>query len=398
MQNPGRAAIEGRAAFSAEFAGMGLLGRYVFRTTMMAFVISVVTLTILVWFTQVIREFDIVTNQRQSVLTFLGITSLFIPMLIMMIASIAFVISAAHVLNKLSSDSEIIVMNAAGLSPWRALKPLLAAALVVSLMVAFLAVYLSPLCLRILRDRVTEVRADILTHIAQPGRFTSIGGGLTFHIAGRQPDGVLLGIFIDDRRDPKEHVTILARSGEVIKKATGAFLLLDGGSVQTIESGQTDPRIVTFQRYAFDLSNFGGGPQNINYSAHEKYFWELFYPADAQQRSDYRAEVHDRLVSPLYPFAFAILAYMFLGPPQTTRQSRALALVGMIGAITVVRLAGFLSVIIGVHYPPMLAVQYVVLVVAMAVALWQISRGTAVEPAPIMTRLAAAVSKWAPAS
>jgi lipopolysaccharide export system permease protein len=377
---------------------MGLLGRYVFRTTMVAFSISVVTLTILVWFTQVIREFDIVTNQRQSVLTFLGITSLFLPMLVMMIASIAFVISAAHVLNKLSSDSEIIVMNAAGLSPWRALRPLLAAAFVVSVLVAFLAVYLSPLCLRELRDRVTEVRTDLLTHIAQPGRFTSLGGNLTFHIAGRQPDGILLGIFIDDRRDPKEHTTILAQSGEVIKKSNGAFLLLDGGSVQTMESGQTDPRIVTFQRYAFDLSNFAGGPQNINYSAHEKFFWDLLNPADAQQQSDYRAELHDRLAAPLYPLVFAVIAYMFLGPPQTTRQSRALALVGMIGAITIVRLAGFLSVIIGVHQPSVLAVQYVVLAGAMALGLWQISRGTAVEPAPIMTKLAAAMSKWAPAS
>ncbi len=249
---------------------MGLLGRYVFRTTMMAFIITAVTLTILVWFTQVIREFDIVTNQRQSVITFISITSLFIPMLLMMIAPIAFVIAASHVLNKLSSDSEIIVMNAAGLSPWHALKPLLAAALVVSVLVGCLGIYLSPLALRELRNRITEVRTDILTRIAQPGRFTSIGGGLTFHIAGRQPDGVLLGIFIDDRRDPKEHTTILAQSGEVVKNATGAFLLLDGGSVQTVEAGQTDPRIVTFQRYAFDLSNFSGGPNNRILRSREK--------------------------------------------------------------------------------------------------------------------------------
>ena len=356
---------------------MGLLGRYVFRTTMMAFIITAVTLTILVWFTQIIREFDIVTNQRQSVLTFLSITSLFIPMLLMMIAPIALVISASHVLNKLSSDSEIIVMNAAGLSPSRAMRPLLAAAFVVSVLVAFLAIYLSPLALRELRNRVTEVRTDILTHIAQPGRFTSIGGGLTFHIAGRQPDGIMLGIFIDDRRDPKEHNTILAQSGEVVKNETGAFLLLDGGSVQTVEAGQTDPRIVTFQRYAFDLSNFGGGARTIVYSSHEKFFWELFSPADAQQESDYRAEIHDRLASPLYPIAFAVLAYMFLGPPQTTRQSRALALLGMIGAITIVRLSGFLSVIVGVHTPLALGVQYVVLGGAIATGLWRASRGTA---------------------
>ena len=116
-------------------------------------------------------------------------------------------------------------MNAAGLSPWRAMRPLLAAALVVSVLVAFLTIYPSLLALRELRNRVTEVRTDILTRIAQPGRFTSIGGGLTFHIAGRQPDGILLGIFIDDRRDPKEHTTILAQSGEVVKNETGAFLL-----------------------------------------------------------------------------------------------------------------------------------------------------------------------------
>ena len=377
---------------------MGLLGRYVFRTTMVAFIITAVTLTILVWFTQVIREFDIVTNQRQSVLTFLSITSLFIPMLLMMIAPIAFVISASHVLNKLSSNSEIIVMNAAGLSPWRALRPLLAAALVVSVLVAFLAIYLSPLALRDLRNRVTEVRTDILTRIAQPGRFTSIGGGLTFHIAGRQPDGIMLGIFIDDRRDPKEHTTILAQTGEVVKNATGAFLLLDGGSVQTVEAGQTDPRIVTFQRYAFDLSNFGGNTHTIVYSAHESFFWDLFNQSDPQRQGEYRSEVHDRLAAPFYPLVFAVLAYMFLGPPQTTRQSRALAVVGMIGALTVVRLAGFVCVIVGVHMPAVLALQYIVLAGAMAVGLWRISRGTAIEPVPIMSKLAALMTKWLPAT
>ncbi len=152
----------------------------------------------------------------------------------------------------------------------------------------------------------------------------------------------MLGIFIDDRRDPKEHTTILAQTGEVVKNATGAFLLLDGGSVQTVEAGQTDPRIVTFQRYAFDLSNFGGNAHTIVYSAHERFFWDLFNQADA---SNDRANIDPKCTTgwpPHYiPWSLRYLAYMFLGPPQTTRQSRALALVGMIGALTVVRLSGF---------------------------------------------------------
>ena len=65
-----------------------------------------------------LREIDLMTNQRQTVLVFVGITGLIIPLLVLVIAPIALLIAVAHVLNKLSNDSEIIVMNAAGMSPW----------------------------------------------------------------------------------------------------------------------------------------------------------------------------------------------------------------------------------------------------------------------------------------
>jgi lipopolysaccharide export system permease protein len=107
----------------------------------------------------------------------------------------------------------------------------------------------------------------------------------------------------------------------------------------------------------------------------------------------YGSELHDRLATPLYPLAFVILAYAFLGPPQTTRQSRTLALLGMIGAVALLRLIGFVSVIVGVRVPSALALQYVALFGAMAAGLWQISRGRAVEPAAAISRFATAVGE-----
>src|SRR5579862_1093598 len=144
---------------------MKSLSWYVFRTTIVAFLITLITLTVVIWFTQAMRDFDLITSQRQTLLVFVGITGLIIPLLVMMIAPIALVLAVAHVLNKLGSDSEIIVMNAAGLSPWRLLTPFLAAALVVSLLVSAIAVYISPVSLRELRDWAAQVRADILTNI-----------------------------------------------------------------------------------------------------------------------------------------------------------------------------------------------------------------------------------------
>ncbi|MGC2132615.1 MAG: LptF/LptG family permease, partial [Xanthobacteraceae bacterium] len=80
---------------------MGSIGGYMFRATMGAFLIILVSLTVVIWFTQAMRDFDLITSQRQTMLVFVGITGMIVPLLIMMLAPIALVMAAAHVLNKL---------------------------------------------------------------------------------------------------------------------------------------------------------------------------------------------------------------------------------------------------------------------------------------------------------
>jgi lipopolysaccharide export system permease protein len=363
---------------------------------MVAFLIILVTLTVVMWFTQAMRDFDLITSERQTLFVFVGITGMIVPLLIMIIAPISLMIAAGHVLNRLGADSEIIVMNAAGISPWRLLSPLLAAAVLVSILVAAIAAYISPRALRELSTWSQQVRTDILTNIVQPGRFTSIGGNLTFHIADRRPNGLLVGILVDDRRDPKEEATYLAEQGEIIKNPQGSFLVLEHGSIQRLEAGDPNPRILTFDRYPFDLSKLAAGPQNIGSSVREKYIWELMWPRPddplyVAQPDQYRSELSDRLATPFYPLAFAILTYMFLGPPQTTRQSRNMALLGLIGSATGLRLIGFASVIIGDRVPSVLAVQFIALAGTMAAGLIQISRGRTIEHGTLITRIVTAI-------
>jgi lipopolysaccharide export system permease protein len=152
---------------------------------------------------------------------------------------------------------------------------------------------------------------------------------------------------------------------------------------------------VTFQNYAFDLSKFTSGPHNANYGAREKPAWELLTqpPKDPLERAQYRSEFNDRIAAFLYPLVFVIIAYMFLGPPQTTRQNRTLSFVGMIGAVVVLRVVGFLSTIIGVGIPAVLSLQYIALLATLVVCFLQISRGMAIEPAASVSRLVTAVSK-----
>ncbi|HXF89092.1 MAG TPA: LPS export ABC transporter permease LptF [Xanthobacteraceae bacterium] len=371
---------------------MGSIGAYIFRTTLGAFLVVLVSLTAIIWVTHALREFDLVTTQGQNVLVFLGITSLTIPLLVLVIAPLALVIAVSHVLNKLSTDSEIIVMNSAGMSPWRLFRPFFAMAVLVSLLVAAISVYLAPQALRQLRHWITEVRADIVTNIVQPGRFTIIEQGLTFHIRARQPNGQLLDVLLDDQRNERERITLLAERGYIAKNEHGSFLVLENGSLQRHEAGRRDPEIVRFADNYFDLSQFATGPQTIVYSMRERYLWELLWPdpndpAFKAQQGRARAELHDRILAPLYPFAFVMIAYVFLGAPRTTRESRTWSILGVIGGVVFVRIAGFVGIVLGMQTPAMLALGYIVIFAACAPCYFGISRGVIIEPPSVLLNL-----------
>jgi lipopolysaccharide export system permease protein len=375
---------------------MGSIGRYIFRTTFGAFLVICTSVTALMWITQALRDIDLMTNQGQSIFVFVGITGLIIPLLVQIIAPIALMIAVAHVLNKLGNDSELIVMNAAGMPPWILFRPFLAVGAVVSMLVAAISIYVSPWGLRELRLWATEVRADLVSNVVQPGRFTKLDERLTLHIRERAPNGQLLGILIDDQRSPKERVTIVAEKGDIVKNERGAFLVLGNGSIQRQETGQRDPALVLFESYGFDLSWLTHTTQNVKYSVRERYLWELYDPGRnaaefADQPNQVRAEFHDRITAPLYPLAFVVLTYAYLGAPRTTRQSRTMSLLGAMGVVAALRGLGFVGMIAGVHTPIALLLPYAGMIAAFVLGYLAISRGVIIEPPVFVSNLIAAV-------
>jgi lipopolysaccharide export system permease protein len=368
---------------------MGSIDRYIFRTTLTAFAMVLVSLTGVIWITQALRGIDLMTSQGQTILTFLGITSLVIPALVQIISPIALMVAISHTLTKLATDSEIIVMNAAGFSPIRLFRPFAFATCAVALLVAFIAVYLAPDGLRRIKQWDAEITADILTNILQPGRFAQLDQNLTIRIRERQPGGLLKGIFIDDRRDPAMRVTIVADHGTVIKNDNGSFLVLEDGILQRFETGKREPALIQFASNAFDMSQYSKQGHDVTLGIRERYVWELIAPAEddpvyKQLPGQFRAELHDRFLAPIYPFAFAALTFAFLGAPRTTRQSRNFSIGGSIIAVFGVRMAGFACSVMAVKSPVAPAVQYLMLFAAIGVSLWIIVGGIVLEPPPAL--------------
>lgn len=322
---------------------MGALERYILRSAATAFVASLCAVTAVVWLSQTLRKFDIITSSGQSFWTFLLVTVLGVPSFALLVAPLALFGAIVFTLNRLNNDSELAAISAAGVNPWQLLRPFLILTVTVSLVVSALSLSAIPETLRLARDLLTKIRTDVVVNILREGEFTQLDRDLTFHVRRRDAGAALIGILIDDSRNPSENLVYTAERGQILRTDDGTFLVLENGALQRKRKRDTEATLIVFDRYAFDLSPLTERDITVNYRPRELYLSELWNPKpnlDERTRKRLRAELHERLVNPLYPFAFMCIAFAALARPHTTRQSRFTSIVLAIVGIFALQVAG----------------------------------------------------------
>lgn len=359
----------------------GILFRYIFRQAAGSVVMILASLTGVVWIALALRQLNLVTSQGQDTWLFLKMTFLALPNLMALIAPIALLVAIIHVLNRLNGDSELIVTTAGGGTIWTIAKPLLMLALLVSIAVSYVNHVAMPWSLKLLRSYIIQVRTDLISQVIQPGRFSAPENNLTFHIRDRDQQGDLLGLIMHDARDEKVVATYLAERGQILKQDGGGYLLMRTGHILRRPRNGEPVQTIAFDSYAVDLARFEAKEQGTDYKPRERFTSELLFPAadDAayqRQLGLMRAELHERFSSPLYPFAFVLLAVAFIGHAQTTRQSRMQAILGAFLWSTGARLGGLAATNLVALNPAAAGLVYAIPLFACAIALALIlSRG-----------------------
>jgi lipopolysaccharide export system permease protein len=322
---------------------MTRIERYIFRTALTAFLSGLFALTAVIWVTQALRQFDLLTSKGQTIIVFFTMTGLTIPSLIAIIAPVALFAGVLYCLNKLNGDSELVVMSASGVSPGRLLRPFIILFCAVFALVGAMTIKVMPWSFDVIQALTARIHADFITNFASAGSFTELEAGFVFHYRERAPDGSLHGVFMQDRRDPAHITTYIAEYGQTVEKEGVNYLVLGKGNYQRPqESG--DSAMVTFDNYSIDLSQFTRR-EDTSKRPRERSTAELLTldpNATTNQRliGRLRAELLDRLASPLYAFAAGLIGFAALGEARTTRQGRGVAIGVAVLAFGVVRLLG----------------------------------------------------------
>lgn len=326
---------------------MPWITRYILGQLVTATIFVTLALTFAIWLTQSLRLIDYIVNRGLPASTFLTFVGLLLPSFLGVVLPVAAFVAALFIYHKLATDSEMVVMRAAGLSQLQLARPAIILGVLVTIAVYSISLYFLPISFRNFKDLQSAFRSDFSTVLLQEGVFTALTDEITVYVRQRSANGELRGILVQDNRDPKKPVTMMAERGALVASEAGPRVVMENGNRQEVTPGTGRFSLLYFDRYTIELSEFGEAARSRWREPKERFLNELLFPSNTDQRDqryyqELIAEGHQRLVSPLYTLVFVLIGMAALLAGEFNRRGQAkrvLAAIACVAALEGISLA-----------------------------------------------------------
>ncbi len=317
---------------------MNRLQRYLFRNLLIATLYSTAGLTLTIWLSQSLRLIEMVVEAGAPMRMFLWLLVLTVPTFLGIVLPLALVGAILFTYNRLSSDSELNVMRAAGVGPFALAQPAIVLAFGVMVIVYVLNLWITPAAHQELVRMEYAVRSDYSQLFLREGVFNEVGDRFNVFLRERDSDGNMHNVVIHDGRTPEKPVTILGERAVMLTGTDGARFVVYNGNRQELDRKTNRLSQLFFERYAVDLKVLTSSGGERWPDARERSTDELLNPppqlaGNDKVLRDLTAELHHRLSSPLLALAYtmvslaALLSGEFNRRGQTRRVTAAVLIV-----------------------------------------------------------------------
>jgi lipopolysaccharide export system permease protein len=304
---------------------MSSLDRYLLRQCIVPFVIATLVITAIVWVTQSLQRAEMFVERTEGLAMFARLSLLLVPSLLAVIIPFALFMAALYAIQRLHSDSEIAVMFASGVGRLRIAAPLLVVAAGAAAATLWVNLDLMPSSYRSLKREIADMRADFASLVIRSGEFTTVANGFTVYVEEARPGGQFKGLLVNDYRKGDYAETYMAQRGALRETNSGPVLHLLNGNIQRVARYTGAVDFIRFDETVVNLGVLAGNAGELQLELTERYLSELFNPErdnawDQKNAGLLIAEGHNRLASPLYSFAYVLIALSALiGGPYNRR-------------------------------------------------------------------------------
>jgi len=230
--------------------------RYILREVVTSWLVVTGVLLVLTVTNEVARVLSrAADNQypRSMVLELIGLGALnTVPIIV----PIGLLLAVVLAFGRLYHDSEVTAALACGARPARFYAPVSLLAVLVTGLLAWLALDVAPQAMTSVLDlRAVALRAGQLAPLA-PGRFRTFGGGNTVVYAqGAAPDGTLSNVFVERRRGDRVEVAVAGRARHTVSPDGNSLTItLYDGERYEGAPGSAQYRIMRFAEHTIPVS------------------------------------------------------------------------------------------------------------------------------------------------
>jgi lipopolysaccharide export system permease protein len=292
--------------------------RYVLSQLFVLFGFFSLVLVSVYWINRAVILFDRLIADGQPASVFLEFTALSLPNVVRMVLPMSAFAASVYVTNRLASESELVVMQATGYSPWRLARPVVIFGLIVGTFMMVLTQYLVPKSLEQLRFSENEISGTLSAKLLREGEFMNPSEGVTFYIREITPEGVLKDVFLSDRRNADRATTYSSVDGFLVNEPTGPKLVMVNGIARALNTETRKLTKTKFTDFAYNISDLIDAPGALFKPLDQRSTAELYFATDlvskatAQTPGRILEEVHGRFNQPILCVVAALIGFSTL--------------------------------------------------------------------------------------
>jgi lipopolysaccharide export system permease protein len=296
------------------------------------------------WINRAVKLFDTLIGGGQTAWIFAEFTALTLPNVIRVVLPLAAFAAAVYVTNRLSSESELTVMQATGFSPWRLARPVMVFGLIVAAMMAALTHFLVPASLAQFAQREIEISRNITAKLLSEGTFLHPSEGVTFYIREITPEGALRDVYLSDRRTPTDSLTYTANEAYLVREGESSKLVMLNGLSQNLNRASGRLFTTHFDDFSYDISKLIGAAEEAAFNIrHATTYGLLTDPAGVGVRADVTRgwvteELHQRFYQPLLCVVASLIGFAALLTGGFSRFGVWRQIIGAFALLVVVKL------------------------------------------------------------
>ena len=156
--------------------------KYIFNEFLRYFLVSLFSLTVIVWTVQSVNFLDLVTEDGHAFATYFYYSLLTLSKVLTKLVPFCFMLSLVLTINKLEKDNETIILWTAGLNKIYIVNLLFRISLLIMLVQLVLTSYINPTFLNYSRDVIKNGQLAFIPSLLKERQFNDTVEGLTIFV------------------------------------------------------------------------------------------------------------------------------------------------------------------------------------------------------------------------